>query len=767
MKTFKRILALVLALFVTAGCLSGCSGEREPAMQVSSGDDALTGNGTGTGGGEVAMGRYVEEEFPIPEGVTALDMVQLSTGQLRVAVRDENRKISLLTTGPDKRAWEQTVELPAQIYDAGRVEALALSPDGTVFCDTILKDEETGDCSFRYWIVEPEGACRELPIDYTDFDPQDGFLIGTCDFTDDGRLFVNFGVKEIREVDIQTGSLGEQCNDLLRVVMDVRCGGQDVYLLGYGACSVIQEGTDAGLSGALQEKVEASLQYTMGIDPKVAFWQNDEGYLFFTTHDGLYSYIPGGSVVEELVSGARSTLGDPTFTPKALTGAEDKSFYVMGSGSEGSKVYHYVYDPDMPTVPTNQLRVYSLYDDDDLRQMISRYQKANPDVAIELEIGLSGEDGVTEADAIRTLNTEILAGDGPDMLELDGFSLDTYLKKDMLADLSGMLGQAGPLLDQVARCYESDGKVCALPTTFAIPAVYGPGHIVSQIHDLDSLVAAATQAKAENPQQDNMFNAWVPVLLLDTFYDSCSAGWMKDDGMLDEAKLTEFFTAMEKLYALDSDLQEAMAEAIAERLSEGGLGYTPGAYTGMSGALMVLMGQTMTSGTIDGMNSWAYALGGDDRLDGYETAPMSLQASNVFLPRRIMGVLNTSKHSQTAMDFLRYMLSGEIQYDCLSTGFPVSREAFDRQINEEKELDWTTSFSSSDGEACSVEIHYPDERHRQQLKGWVEGLTTPAMTNRIIRSMVIEEASACLNGEKTPQEAVQAAMKALNLYLSE
>lgn len=765
MKIYKRMLALILALLVAAGCLAGCGGKPDPALEMTQGGSKSDPLGTGD---SVAMGRYVEREFPLPEGMSAKDMVMLSTGQLRVAAEDENDKTYLLTTGADRTAWEETKELPGEILDSGRIESLALSPDGTVFCDTILKDEETGDCSFRYWILEPEGTCRELPVGYTDFDPQQGFLVGTCDFTDDGRLFANFGVMDIREVDIQTGSLSEKRNDLVRVVLEVRCGGQDAYLLGMDDCSVLHEGTDAALTGVLQETVLASLQYTMGVAPKVTFCENPDGYLFFTTHEGLYSYIPGGSVVEQLVSGARTTLGDPTFTANAMAVAEDQSFFVIGSG--GNLVYHYVYDPDIPTVPSNHLQIYSLYDDEDLRQMISMYQKANPDVAIDLEVGLSGEDGITEADAVRTLNTEILAGDGPDILELDGFSLDTFLKKDLLADVSGAVDQAGPMLDQVAKCYESGGKLCAVPTSFAIPAIYGPGHIVSQIHDLDSLVAASTQAKEENPQQRGVFSAWIPVLLLDQFYDSCSAAWMKEDGTLDEGKLTEFFTAMEALYALDSEMREEMSETIAQiKAEDGGLGgITPGAYTGMGGAIHMLTGNmTMTPGTIDGMFSWAHALGGDDRLDGYETAPIGLQAGNVFLPRRIMGVLNTSENQEYAADFLRFMLSEEAQYSCPSTGFPVNRTAFDRLINEEQELDWQASTSDGSGNHVVVEIHYPDQRHRQQLKGWVENLTTPAMTNRIIRSMVIREAGACLDGEKTAQEAVQAALAALNLYLSE
>ena len=71
---------------------------------------------------------------------------------------------------------------------------------------------------------------------------------------------------------------------------------------------------------------------------------------------------------------------------------------------------------------------------------------------MELEIGLSGEDGMTEADAIRTLNTEILAGNGPDLICLDGFNLESYLEKGVLADVSHILDQADPLLRNITDC---------------------------------------------------------------------------------------------------------------------------------------------------------------------------------------------------------------------------------------------------------------------------------------------------------------------------
>ena len=49
---------------------------------------------------------------------------------------------------------------------------------------------------------------------------------------------------------------------------------------------------------------------------------------------------------------------------------------------------------------------------------------------------MSGENGLTAEDAIKALNTEIMAGNGPDVIMLDGLPIESYLAKGMLADLS-------------------------------------------------------------------------------------------------------------------------------------------------------------------------------------------------------------------------------------------------------------------------------------------------------------------------------------------
>lgn len=752
----KRMVSALLILALVLGCFAGCGKEKEEEIALMPSVSTA------------AAGRYVEKNITIPQSRYAKDMVMLSDGRLRLALEEESGSILFCTQGQQENTWV-TDSLPGEILASGNVESVALSPDGTIFCDTVA---DLGDETYQphLWVVEPTGEYRELPLNYSDLLPELGFFIPYADFTEDGRLVAQIYNTDVREIDLATGDFGENVSELETNLFRTGCGGESVYMMGMTSVSYHHNGETQHLPDVLKAQIEAALEANQGNTPSMTFWENTDDYLFFTTRDGLFSYIPGGSVTEELISGARTSLGDPTCLPVALTGTDDGSFYLLCDLNREPTLCHFTYDEAVPTVADTKLKIYSLYADEDLNQMISQFQKANLDISVELEIGLTGEDGITEADAVRTLNTEILAGNGPDLICLDGFDLNTYLEKDLLADVSHVLAQSDPLLRQITDCYTEDGKVCAVPTTFTIPAMYGAEHIVSQIHDLNSLVEAAKQAREENPDMDRIVNGMHPVMMADYFYDSCSAAWMNPDGTLNGENLTEFYAAMKELYALDEGFRLEQQDWVAQIEAELDDYFTPGDYTGLGGAAYIFKDISyLSSGTLDGMRQWSYTLAGEAEFlgEGYTTIPFSGQVANVFLPRRIMGILTTAQHPQAAETFLSFMLSDEVQSETLSTGFPVNKVTFDREIKKEGSSDSTFGTSDADGNYINYSAQWPNAEQRQQLKSWVDNLTTPANTNRIIRQMVMDQMCDCCNGVITPEQAAENAMRSLNLYLSE
>ncbi len=752
MKAYKRIVALFMTMICLLGCFSGC-GRKDADAAVLEVTPAYSTS---------AMGRYVQAQIPIPEGEYPLDMVMLDDGRLRIALASGESSAIICTMDTGSQAWE-VQEIPADIRSSGRVGALALSPDGTVFCHTVQEADAQGNYSLHFWVMDPEGALREIPITFEGLDTAKGYLVPFCDFTDSGKLMVQFYFEDLRQVDLTTGELGGNVNELERMILFMRCAGEDAYMLGHESASVHAGGETAALDNALGQQLTAVLKATAGTTPRFTFWQNRDGYLFYTTHEGLFSYIPGGSITEELVSGSRSTLGDPSFFPIALTGAEDDTFYVLGNCGEENLLLHFTYDAQTPTAADTKLKIYSLYQDEDMPQMISQYQVAHPEVEVELEIGVTGEDGITQADAIRTLNTEILAGNGPDLICLDGFNLKSYFEKGMLLDLNEVLDRAEPTLTQITKCYEENGVVYAVPTSFQIPVMYGPEHIVSQIHDWDSLIAATAQLSAEKPDAFGVLGAFQPVDTADQFYDTYSGAWLQADGTISEEKLTEYYARMQQVWALDSKLQTVWADRIEEPLS-----FEPGQYIGLMSSISMIDDQYCIGfGTLNGMYAWSVNLAADSELDNYVTAPLELHGSGTFIPKGVMGILSTSQHPQAAGEFLKFMLSEETQAKDLAYSFPVNQAAFDKELSEDREPTGWLSSSDRDGNDYSFQTLWPSKENRDKLRSWVEKLSTPASQDRIIRNMVMDQMHDCMLGKLTPEEAAQTALRTLNLYLSE
>lgn len=96
----------------------------------------------------------------------------------------------------------------------------------------------------------------------------------------------------------------------------------------------------------------------------------------------------------------------------------------------------YAYSADASTVPDKELTVYALEDSSEIRQAISAFQKEHADIYVNLKIGRSGDNAVTADDALRTLNSDIMAGEGPDVIILDGMPVDNYIEKGLLMDIS-------------------------------------------------------------------------------------------------------------------------------------------------------------------------------------------------------------------------------------------------------------------------------------------------------------------------------------------
>lgn len=213
-----------------------------------------------------------------------------------------------------------------------------------------------------------------------------------------------------------------------------------------------------------------------------------------------------------------------------------------------------------PSVPETQLKAYALYENPEIQQVIALFQKAHPDIYVELEVGIEENSSVTVTDALKNLNTEIMAEKGPDILFMDGISSESYISKGMLEDLGDILKEVDEsegLLPNIKDAYtREDGSIYTMPARFGIPLVQGAEEDVKAAADLKSLADLLEKLKSESPGQKVI--GYLPMeTLVDKMADVCEPAWKKEDGTVKEEAITEFLTQVTRIYqVMEEEEQE-------------------------------------------------------------------------------------------------------------------------------------------------------------------------------------------------------------------
>lgn len=177
-------------------------------------------------------------------------------------------------------------------------------------------------------------------------------------------------------------------------------------------------------------------------DPNTREGGGNTQVLYIACRTGLYRYIWGGSVIEQIADGQMTALGDTQRSPRALQVLDNGEFRVMFSGNYMVEMY---YDETLPARPSKELTVYSLEEIGWIRYAGQLFQKEHPDVLVRYETGMDGDNAVGREDALKNLNTRLLAGDVPDVIVMDQMDIEQYADKGVLRELDGILQ---PYLDE-------------------------------------------------------------------------------------------------------------------------------------------------------------------------------------------------------------------------------------------------------------------------------------------------------------------------------
>lgn len=779
----KRNFATVMSVCVAAGSIAGFTGCGKEAVSSQSDEGGKKDTE------EKAMGRYLEEDLAVPEGCSQIIAMELLENETLRLVYFTADGVQVSDSKDKGKTWETPKSMREMAKADDSLEfgsSVAIAKDGGIFT-TFLEMQDEENYVLHYFYISPTGEAKELDLNET----MDGYIF-RCVFSDKGNLLLSSS-NGVQEINPQDGSVIHTYDEGSVVSIFDTVGSRLISVVDTEIHYYDMEtGKPLEEEEVLTKEISSNpdnLETTgMGINNLLFIEGDEKDSLFYVSHDGIYRYAFGGSVVEQVADGKLNSLSSPDIAFTDMARDKDGAFYLavsdMSQSDPVGRICKYVYSKDTPAVPDTELTVYSLADDDFLRQAAAAFQKKYPDIYLNLETGMTGEDAVTETDALKALNTEIMAGKGPDILLMDGIAADTYIEKGMLEDLSGILKDADILENIIEPYKDGEGKIYQMPVKFGIPYMQGKKEYVDAISDLTSMADTIESHKEEYTKDTLPFSSsYSPYMLLKGLVAVNMSAWVNEDGTLNQAAVQEFLEQTNRIYqsakapaeellASFGTTVEEMEEAneVRNLYSEYGAVFSQ---FGVGGLSLIEGSNMLGTGGVYSPSDLRSIYSVEQQGDSISGKLWNGQTKDAFIPQKVVGISAKSSEKEAAEKFVSYLFSDEGQRVGSSNGLPVRKSVYEDVsywFGNAKEGDVTSVTSSTNnqtGESVELNIVQPGEDVIREMQELGKTLTTPVKENRMILSAVLDAGASYIKGEISVEEAVEKAVSQVDLYLSE
>ena len=741
MKQLTKTIALMLCavlLFITVGCKSGTGTEK------------LSPIPTGTG-------RYTEQliDLPMPNGYQDQSIIGISALENGVEVFTHTYsqqgetyqahyfRHTILDDGTVKTTDEPWLNDLAST--GGNELHVRRAEDGALYIFFGNYDDQ-GNAKQNLLVSRDDGKTA-VAITGEGLDA----LAGVTSYgvlTDGSIAYADYYNASIGLLDANGGYLDQLEGETNQVMPMVAAFGTKVATIAPEAKAIRAydraDGSSEDIEYAVRQEGSTLLEYA------------PDGTLYLADKTGLYRHTQGGTLWERIMEGNICNLGLPSFTPIGMdvVKGEPDTIYVYG---DGATLLKYSFDPTAPVSASKTINVFSLRENETVQQAIVVFNRSQSDFAATYTAAMEQGAAGTEQDYIKALNTELLAGTGPDVLILDGLPVDSYIQKGVLADIGAIVDSAEPVLGNIRKASEaSDGVLYAMPCGIRLPYAYAPGNAESVFASLSSLANACENSGTTPLLASAAFNYQTLAEVLLNYYGKSLLSGNADDirsFLTDAGRVAQSTGTGNKLCEGWEAIQGASDEELLTfmRINNGG----PQMWADMTGraqgALLLPFGSFY-----DGMIVFSAV----DQLHATLCG-----VANQYEPVGLVGINRVSANMDAATTFVQTLLSNPVQSaNKFAASFPVNLEALnktaanvDNSISQSMRLDGTNSLDSE----------WPSEAVREQVHALAQQVSSPLMTDHAFSEMVTPVIVSYLNGSDTLETAIAKLESVISTYLSE
>jgi len=655
------------------------------------------------------------------------------------------------TSSDEGNTWEQgkniTDELPKdKIKEDGNTEySSTLSSTGEIFVRAYYYEKGNWNSyEIGYYLISESGVI-ELPIVLSESQGDMKNEIGKVVFGEDGRLFVSDFLGNVLQLDKEDGKT-ERTYRTASSILDFAVTEDTVYICNFD--SVKGYDIETGERRERSESLEALENIRTNVVKK-----EDIGELYFqlTTETAEENQTRGyafdGRNIRKFTEGKEGVVAEAITLSHQEYGyvqrmvITEDAMLVLGWDGTGTQLWKYKQSEQMREIE-EEINVYSLRENRSLRQWISLYEKQNPQIKVNLEIGMEDTE-LSKSDAISLLNTKILAGEGPDIFCLDGLNVENLISKGVLLDFGESLNgwdDEYEMLENIVNTYREGDAIYALPLNFEFITALGRQEEANAARSMNSYVS-----RVEAGEKMSLPTFFWGMFFI-TYYQTDFMNGLAN-GKSTEESIRTFYEQLEVVYHAQGDKELAL------------------------GAFWEL---ELYPERIRGLLGWPLQ-GGDNLILDYVASPGDLQTiimirnnlelidveigegeNKYFVPRNVLGINSQSKNATRAEEFVGFAL----EHSGHSGKFSVSENILKEQLETTAADVWQIGDKQFEQEVLS------QSNQEAYLKLFRE-LRIPASTNEELFQILLEQGVKFLGEEQTLEQAVKAANDRMHLYFLE
>ncbi len=757
----RRIFGVILAALVLTLAVTGCSFKDNKEMKDSKGNQTIAADKTS--GDVLAKGKYVEEDLGFPDGVVPNEFIAITTspsGELELYAYNNDAYKKYTYT--DKK------------WSMGKVVA-ALKPNDFAINNFAITKIFYGDDKKQYLLGDnlSDNQCALYRLSDTDVFEK----VELKRFEDTNEEWSNLFYRPKVIKVLKNGMIAAAypwstievySPDGQSMIGEYHCGFFCVLAVEGNTLYYLDENDKELLSVNMETKKEGNpksidIPWSIGSDAYYSgVLELADGNTYICNSSGIHLNMEGSSLWETLLEGSQSSLSMPSERLKDFEVGIENECYILFSNVYNAEVSikHVFYDENASSVPPTELSIFSIEDSPTIRQAIILYQESHPEVRINYTIanadnevkytyGLKNlEQTITLKDQMNALNTELLAGKGPDILVLDSMPIESYIDKGVLEDMGSIfnpLKASGELLSNITEPYYSDDKVYTMPLRFKLPFIYGASAAVNAANSTTELAEYArncNEIPLLGPSNYRALAAWLFMI----YYDQI----LNQENEIEEAALQEF---LEDINVISAAIDASDDTRMSGFRTSGGrfFGYWMADYYKVY--KKECQANIMEYG---GMKDFALPLTVIQEWQG------SLRAINhVFKATGLIGISSAGKQKELAKEFIQVLFGKEIQRQNLEGAFPINQAAMEEWIQFEDK-----DYYCIAGEE-KITAYYPEKKARDKIYEYVCAADRPMVNDMVMMDMILDEAERYLRGDITAEQAASNAVESVNLYRSE